>query len=289
MIREVHEPQLVFAPDMTLGRVDASPFLKWAGGKGQLLSQFAPFFPDLSDIECYYEPFLGGGAVFFHLQPPRSHLSDSNAELMEVYTVVQTQVEELIQALKAHQNEPHYYYRIRTLNPRLLSPVERASRFIFLNKTCYNGLYRVNRKGQFNVPFGRYRNPKICDAEGLRAASMALQGARLEVADFEEALSDAGASDFVYLDPPYHPLSETSSFTGYTAEGFDEAEQKRLARVYQELDRRGCLVMLSNSDTPLIRQLYRGFRISELQANRAINSQGGGRGPITELLIVNYV
>lgn len=288
-MRQAKEPQIAFQVDMTLTRVAASPFVKWAGGKSQLLPQMARFFPDQADFARYFEPFLGGGAVFFHLQPSKALLSDSNAELIEVYRVVRDNVEELIRALGVHRNDPDYFASVRSQQTEHLTPVERASRFIYLNKTCYNGLYRVNSRGQFNVPFGRYKNPRICDSEALRAASMALAATTLEVADFAAALKEAGRSDFVYLDPPYHPLSTTSSFTGYTASGFGEREQRRLASVYREADERGALVMLSNSDTPLVRELYSGFRIVPVLANRAINCRGDRRGPITEVLVLNYV
>jgi len=286
---ESKEPQFAYAlVELKHQRVQAAPFIKWAGGKRRLIPAYAPYFPSMEEIQRYFEPFLGGGAVFFHLQPFNSFLSDSNQRLVELYQIVRDEVEDLITALKKHENEKKYYYQVRKQNPQMLSPVERAARFIFLNKTCYNGLYRVNRKGRFNVPFGNYKKPLIRDEEGLRAASLALQNAQIKKADFEEALAPATSQDFIYCDPPYHPLTDTASFTSYTAEKFDSSDQERLAMVYRELDRRGCRVMLSNSDTDFIRKLYGGFRIIEVQAGRAINSKANGRGKITELVILNY-
>jgi DNA adenine methylase len=266
----------------------AKPFIKWAGGKNQLLPALSKRFPALVGNERYFEPFLGGAAVFFHLGHPRSFLSDSNHDLVELYQVVQQNVEELIEALKTHKNEREYFYQVRSQNPHELTPAQRAARFIFLNKTCFNGLYRVNSGGQFNVPFGRYKNPAICDAEGLRAASAVLQHTDISLRDFESVLEQAQPGDFIYFDPPYDPLKKSSSFTAYTAGKFGEREQRRLAWVYAQLVERGCYVMLSNSDTPLIRELYRDFHIHEIQANRAINSKPEKRGKITELLIINY-
>lgn len=266
----------------------ARPFIKWAGGKSQLMPAISKQFPAGDEIGKYFEPFLGGAAVFFHLEHPRSFLSDSNNDLVELYRVVQQNVEELIDALRAHRNERDHFYRVRSQDPSDLSPVARAARLIFLNKTCFNGLYRVNSKGQFNVPFGRYKNPAICDAEGLRTASLALQKAEISNADFESVLGRAQPRDFIYFDPPYHPINKTSSFTSYTSGRFGEEEQRRLAGTYRQLAARGCFVMLSNSDTPLIRDLYENFHMREIQANRAINSKPDGRGKITELLIVNY-
>lgn len=268
------------------------PILKWAGGKGQLLSQFVPLFP--ARFGAYHEPFLGGGAVFFHLagsgrlRGKAVTLTDNNPELINVYQMVRDQVRELIADLQRHQNEPGYYYAVRSQDPAALSPVQRASRMIFLNKTCYNGLWRVNRQGRFNVPFGRYKNPRICDQQGLLAAHQALQGVQLAVAPFAAVLERAQPGDFVYFDPPYHPLSPTSSFTSYTATDFGAGEQQQLAAVFRELDRKGCLVMLSNSDVPFIRELYAGFRVVTVQANRAINSKSDRRGPVTEVVVLNY-
>lgn len=213
---------------------------------------------------------------------------DLNAQLIEGYHVIRDNVDELITALKIHRNEPDYFYEIRTQNPLDLQPAERAARFIFLNRTCYNGLYRVNRQGQFNVPFGRYKNPTICDEPGLRAASAALQNAHLEVADFEIVLNLAEPGDLIYFDPPYAPLSLTSSFTSYTSNGFSSDDQRRLATTYRTLDSRGCLLMLSNSSAPLIYNLYSGFYIHAISARRVINSKPDGRGAITELLITNF-
>lgn len=262
------------------------PFLKWAGGKGQLLEQYAPLFP--KRYKRYLEPFLGGGAVFFHLRPPRAVLSDNNAELVDCFRAVREEVRAVIAALRLHRYDRDHFYAVRALDPQTLTLAERAARTIFLNRTCFNGLYRVNAQGRFNVPFGRYANPKILDAENLRACSRALRRARIECAPFQRVLEKARRGDFVYFDPPYHPRSKTSYFTAYAPGGFTADDQRDLARVYATLDRRGVLVMLSNSDTPLIRELYRGFRIVEVRAARSINSKGEARGAITELVVLNY-
>lgn len=285
---KISEPQIGYALDFPASRIKAKPFIKWAGGKSQLLSKISEILPPKKQIGRYFEPFLGGGAMFFYLQHPKSFLSDTNKELIELYEVVQNNVEELIRALKPYKNEHDYFYEVRAQNPAKLNPIKRAARFIYLNKTCFNGLYRENSKGEFNVPFGRYKNPTICDAEGLRAASLALQNAQITHGDFCSILEKAKTTDFIYFDPPYQPLSKTSSFTSYTASGFNEDRQKHLSEVYRELSDQGCFVMLSNSDTPLIRELYKGFYFYEVQASRAINSNGNGRGKITELIILNY-
>ena len=285
---KISEPQMGYALDFPGSRIKAKPFIKWAGGKSQLLAQMAKYFPPKDQINRYFEPFLGGGAVFFHLQHPKSYLSDTNKNLVELYETVKNNVEDLIKALRKHKNEHDYFYEIRAQKPVELSPVERAARFIYLNKTCFNGLYRENSKGEFNVPFGKYKNPAICDAEGLRSASLALKSAKISHGEFHSVLSKAKTTDFIYFDPPYQPLSKTSSFTSYTANGFGENEQRDLADTFRELADRGCFVMLSNSDTPLIRELYKDYSIYEIQASRAINSNAAGRGKITELLVVNY-
>ncbi|SMB90501.1 DNA adenine methylase [Thermanaeromonas toyohensis ToBE] len=263
------------------------PPIKWAGGKTQLISQFKPLFPKVK-YHLYVEPFVGGGAVFFHLLPIRAILMDSNEELINFYLVVRDSLEDLLKDLKRHQNTPEYYYRIRALDPENLSPVERASRFLYLNKTAYNGLWRVNSQGRHNVPFGRYKNPKIVDEINLRRVSLALKRAEIFCSDFSLSLEYASPGVFIYLDPPYYPLSETANFTGYTPAAFGVEDQLRLAAVFKELDRKGCLVMLSNSDTPFIRQLYAGYDIRTVVARRAINCRGDRRGPVVELVIRNY-
>lgn len=275
-----------------------APFLKWAGGKGQLLAQFEPYWP--AEFGRYFEPFLGGGAVFFHLHNTgrlagkEVVLVDRLEELINCFRVVRDRVEALIAALARH--EPHkldreYYGRVRAWDRdpdyARRDAVERAARLLFLNRTCYNGLYRVNRRGQFNVPLGRYRNPRVCDAVNLRAAAGALQGVRLLAEDFEAGLEAAGPGDLVYLDPPYQPLSATAYFTAYTAGDFSFDDQRRLARLFHDLDARGCQVMLSNSATEPIRELYAGYEQVVLQAARPINSRGGGRGPVPELLVLS--
>ena len=267
--------------------IAARPFLKWAGGKARLLSQYQPYFPDLG-AATYHEPFLGGGAVYFHLAPSKARLADLNEELVLCYEVVRDHPAELIADLHRHRTDRKYFYKVRGTDPARLGPVRRASRLIFLNKTCYNGLYRVNRSGRFNVPYGRYTRPVICDAENIRAASRALRSARLGVEPFEAVLGHGRPGDLVYFDPPYQPLSPTASFTAYTHGAFGEADQRRLAVVFAELDRRGCRVMLSNSDTPLVRRLYKGFRLIEVRASRSINSVGSRRGRVGELLVLSF-
>lgn len=274
---------------------NAKPFLKWAGGKQQLLAQYEAYFP--STFNRYLEPFIGGGAVFFHLWntdrlPEQVFLFDNNQELINTYKIVRDNVDELIKILAIHKktHDQEYYYEIRNLDRQnvALSDVERAARTIYLNKSCYNGLYRVNRKGQFNVPMGSYKNPAILQEEILKAANAALQHASLEVRDFQTVVDFAQSGDFFYFDPPYHPLSKTASFTGYTAGSFGDKDQRNLAAVFTRLSEKGCLCMLSNSHTPLILQLYQKFRIETVQANRAINSDSKGRGSIQEVVVLNY-
>jgi DNA adenine methylase len=282
----------------------ARPFLKWAGGKSQLLDQFAPLYPRA--FANYHEPFVGSAAVYFHLcglkvsghlsgSMRRVRLTDSNSELINCYRVVRDEVDALIKLLARHKHKHShdYYYRVRSLSPASSttqdpSPVESAARFIYLNKTCYNGLYRVNRQGQFNVPMGSYKNPRIFDADDLRLAAQALEDVKLAVADFREVVHHARRGDLVYFDPPYHPLTKTASFTSYTENPFGEEQQRELAQVFRALDRKGCQVMLSNSWTPFILDLYRGFHCIEVQAARAINSQASGRGKIREVVVLNY-
>lgn len=283
-------PVARLADTSRVGVRKASPFLKWAGGKSQLLSTFDEYFPER--FERYFEPFVGGGAVFFRMSAREdgvtAHLSDLNDELINCYSVVRDNVEQLIKALKKHRNESEYYYGVRSMDTSRMTAVTRAARLIYLNKTCFNGLYRVNRKGEFNVPFGSYKNPRTCDEDNLRAASEALRNARVEHKHFADALKSARKGDFVYLDPPYQPLSATSNFTSYTSKCFGELDQKRLAEVFDELHQRGCKVMLSNSDNEFVRELYKKFRLETVYANRAINCRADRRGRISELLVLNY-
>lgn len=275
------------SPLPTQARIPARPFLKWAGGKGRLIAQYGPHFPQ--NFGAYYEPFLGGGAIFFHLQPEQAVLSDVNPELVNVYTCVRDQIDDVLKYLETHacQHSHDYYYRIRAVNPSI--PAERAARFIYLNRTCFNGLYRENSKGQFNVPMGRYKKPKICDAVLLKAVSEVLQAVQIHQQPFETILEVAqSAQDFVYFDPPYHPISATSDFTAYSKGAFTAADQTKLAQVFAELASRGVQVMLSNSDCPFIRDLYQAFNIYSIQAARAINSNPQKRGKITEVLVTSW-
>lgn len=275
----------------------AQPFLKWAGGKSQLLTQYAQYFPTRTS-GTYHEPFLGSGAVFFYLQGRnlfrRYLLSDANSELVNLFIVVRDKSEELLHLLREHkeQHSREYYYKIREMdrdnNWKEMEDVVRAARMLYLNKTCYNGLWRVNSQGYFNVPMGQYKNPDIYNPERIRRASKALQGVYIEERSFETVLDYAQKGDFVYFDPPYVPLSSTSNFTEYSPDSFSLEDQTRLAIVYSQLHDLGCLVMLSNSDTKLVRNLYRGFHIRRVEARRAINSKPGRRGVIHEVVIMNY-
>jgi DNA adenine methylase len=260
------------------------PFLKWAGGKSQLLDQLWEFRP--GRFARYHEPFLGGGAFFFRLQPERALLSDVNAELINCYETVRDKPKQLLTALKKHTYDEEHFYQVRDSSPK--GSVPRAARTIFLNKTAFNGLYRVNSQGKFNVPFGRYKKPLFRDPETINACSAALRSVDLSVCDFEKSLARAKAGDFVYLDPPYVPVSNTADFTSYAAGGFGWNEQERLARAVALLDQRGVKFMLSNSDVPALRSLYKGFRIEQVLATRRINSRGDRRGNTPEIVVLNY-
>lgn len=269
------------------------PVVKWVGGKRQLISEIDKYLP--SNYSTYYEPFLGGGAVLFHLQPHKAVVNDINEELINLYQVIKDNVEELIEDLKKHKNEPDYFYKIRELDRDIqkyneLTPVERASRIHYLNKTCYNGLFRVNSQGQFNVPFGRYKNPNIVNETTLRAVSNYFNTANIifKCCDFEEAVKGCRKGSFIYFDPPYDPISDTSSFTGYDKGGFGKTEQKRLKDLCDNLNKRGVKFLLSNSQTQFILDLYKDYRIEIVQAKRTINSKGNKRGEVNEVLVMNY-
>lgn len=268
------------------------PVLKWAGGKRRLLEQYAAYFP--SHFQAYHEPFFGGGAVFFWLKlmgrltGKTCRLNDINPELINFYQVLQSHPEQLFEQLQAHQHQhcEEHYYRVRKLQPGELDSVERAARLVYLNRTCFNGLYRENSRGEFNVPMGRYTNPRIFHRPGLEAAALALKGARLSCGRFTQVARQAKTGDLVYFDPPYQPLNPTSSFTSYTQHDFSERDQEELAKLFRRLVRKGVEVRLSNSSAPLIRELYEGFPQVEIQAARAINSKADKRQKITELLII---
>lgn len=268
----------------------ARPFLKWAGGKAKLLPEILPRLP--AKIRTYHEPFIGGGAVFFALAAEHrfehASISDVNEELVLTYRGVAIDVATVIQALGEHErgHDEARFYAIRALDPEKLSLALRAARVIYLNRTCFNGLYRVNRAGKFNTPFGAYKNPTICDAENLRSVSALLrERTSIDSGDFELAVEDALRGDAVYFDPPYVPASKTANFTGYAKAGFGMGEQERLRNLAEKLDARGVHVLLSNADTPEVRELYDGFNVTSVTAPRAINSKGGKRGAVGEVLI----
>jgi len=288
LARAVHAPARPVQP-----RPDRAPapFLKWAGGKGRLLSQLRPLLPAGVERMRHVEPFCGGGALFFDRRPGRALLADVNPALIRTYLTIRDAVDEVIAHLEGfverHGKEAYYQTRER-YNGRPLDAAEHAATFVYLNKTCFNGLHRVNRRGEFNVPMGRYRNPRILDAEGLYAASDALAAADIRNEGFEALLESARPGDFVYFDPPYHPISETASFTSYAQNGFGPDDQRRLRDVFRALDRRGCRLMLSNSDVPFIRELYTGFHVDTVAAPRAISCNGGGRKRVSEVVVRNY-
>lgn len=269
-----------------------APFLKWVGGKRQLLPAINQLLPQ--SYNNYYEAFVGGGAVLFNLQPSKAIINDFNPELINVYQVIKNHPEALIKDLKRHKNESDYFYSVRALDREptfnRLSNIKKASRIIYLNKTCYNGLYRVNSAGEFNAPFGRYKNPNIVNDVTIKAVSDYLNNNDIRIlnGDFEKAVETAQSGDFVYFDPPYVPVSESANFTGYVKGGFDLLEQERLRNVCNQLDAKGVKFLLSNSSTPIIHELYKKFDIHIVKATRAINSNALKRGAIDEVLIRNY-
>ena len=266
--------------------VPAAPLLKWAGGKRQLLPEIRKNVP--AAFGRYFEPFVGGGAVFFDLFTEShvlAYLGDANAELIVTYSAVRDDVDGVITALRAHarQHSEEHFYAVRA--QRVRAPSSVAARMIYLNRTCFNGLYRVNRRGEFNVPFGKYTNPTICDEDNLRACSRVLASAELVCADFASVVAVARKGDFAYFDPPYVPVSETGDFTSFTAAGFGPADQERLVQCARRLKETGVHVLLSNADLPAVRKIYAGFEMRRVEARRNINSKGGKRGDVGELLI----
>lgn len=269
------------------------PFVKWVGGKRQILPEIEKLLPQ--KITSYYEPFVGGGALLFHIQPKKAVINDLNSELVNLYKVIKEQPEALIEKLTTHRNEPEYFYHVRGLDRNkeqfsLLSNIERASRILFLNKTCFNGLFRVNNAGEFNAPFGRYKKPNIVNDVTIRAVSTYLNQANVCIlqGDFELAVQNIARDAFVYFDPPYDPVSESSSFTGYTQGGFNRQEQIRLKKLCDILHEKKVRFLLSNSCTDFITDLYKGYQINEIKANRTINADAEKRGMVSEVLIRNY-
>lgn len=273
------------------------PFTKWTGGKRQLLPELLRLSP--KEYQRYYEPFIGGGALFFEIAPEDAVINDANSELIHAYEQIRDNVDELINILKIHDknNNKEYYLDIRSLDRdekfEDMTSVEKAARLLYMLRVNFNGLYRVNSKNQFNVPYGRYKNPKIVDEALLRSISAYLKSNPIVIlnGDFEEAVVDARNSDFVYFDPPYAPVSPTSDFTAYTQDGFDYHEQKRLRDVFERLSNEGVQVMLSNSDTEVIHELYGdipGINFTIVAAKRVINSKASGRGNVNEVIIRNY-
>lgn len=266
------------------------PLVKWVGGKRQLLPTILKFIPQT--FGRYFEPFVGGGALFFELSLPKTYISDKNEELINLYKVVRDFPSELISSLKKHENSKDYFLKIRGLDRSSsylsISEIERASRFIYLNRTCFNGMYRVNSSGFFNVPFGNYKNPRIVDAENIFNASYLLKETDIRCADFSEVLRHVKSGDFVYFDPPYVPLNETSAFTYYTKNGFDLNLQIKLRDLCDKLNSKGIKFLLSNSNTDIVKDLYKSYEKIEVFASRNINANPNGRGKIVELLIRNY-
>ena len=270
-----------------------APVVKWVGGKRQLLDEITPLLP--KRITNYCEPFLGGGAVLFSIQPSKAIVNDLNVDLITVYEVIRDDAEALIESLKKHENTSEYFYALRDIDRdkvsyQSLSKVERASRLIYLNKTCFNGLFRVNSSGEFNSPFGHYKNPNIVNEPVLRAVSKYFNASNIAFysEDFAETLLRVHKGGFVYLDPPYDPVSDTASFTGYNKGGFDRSEQIRLKHCCDELTQRGVKFMLSNSATEFIKELYQEYDITIVKAKRAINADASKRGAIEEVLVRNY-
>lgn len=270
-----------------------APVLKWVGGKRQLLGTLTPLLPQR--ITTYCEPFVGGGALLFDLQPNTAYVNDINGDLIRVYNVIKSDVESLITTLQEYKNESDFFYAVRDWDRdkekySSLSDVQKAARILYLNKTCYNGLFRVNNAGEFNSPFGNYRNPNIVNAPTLRAVSSYLNTATVHLSslDYAEVLKTLPKGTFVYLDPPYDPVSDTSSFTGYSKGGFNRDDQIRLRECCDDLNARGLKFMLSNSATDFIKEQYSAYHVTIVQAKRAVNSDSTKRGEVDEVVVRNY-
>lgn len=275
----------------------ARPFVKWVGGKGRLVPELSKYFP--KQYNDYYEPFVGGGAVFFALNPPTAHINDLNLVLITLYTFIRDDVNRVIGSLEKLEKQYHALASLEDKKELYLSKrgefneldngsFEKAVLLVFLNKTCFNGMYRENSKGGFNVPFGKHEKPTICDRENLLLVHDKLEHTTITHSSYEVLTAQAKKGDFIYFDPPYHPLNTTSSFTSYQAGGFSADDQTKLRDEFKRLSDLGCKVMLSNSDAPLINELYKDFNINKIYAARAINSKGDGRGKILEVLVTNY-
>ncbi|HEW2269739.1 TPA: DNA adenine methylase [Streptococcus pneumoniae] len=275
-------------------KVTLQPFTKWTGGKRQLLPVIRELIP--KTYNRYFEPFVGGGALFFDLAPKDAVINDFNAELINCYQQIKDNPQELIEILKVHQeyNSKEYYLDLRSADRDeridMMSEVQRAARILYMLRVNFNGLYRVNSKNQFNVPYGRYKNPKIVDEELISAISVYINNNQLEikVGDFEKAIVDVRTGDFVYFDPPYIPLSETSAFTSYTHEGFSFADQVRLRDAFKRLSDTGAYIMLSNSSSALVEELYKDFNIHYVEATRTNGAKSSSRGKISEIIVTNY-
>ena len=271
------------------------PFTKWTGGKRQLLSVIKSLMPD--QYNNYFEPFVGGGALFFDLAPKKAYINDFNSELINCYQQIKKNPQILIELLAKHQenNSKEYYLDLRSADrdSRIdkMTDVERAARIMYMLRVDFNGLYRVNSKNQFNVPYGRYKNPKIVDGELLLSISKYLNDNDIHILnkDFEEAVEDVRVGDFVYFDPPYIPLSETSAFTSYTHEGFSYEDQVRLRDTFMKIDEKVAYVMLSNSSSPIVEELYKDFYIHKVEATRTNGAKSSSRGKISEIIVTNYV
>lgn len=276
--------------DTSSGKVKCRPFLKWAGGKWSILPELLARLP--KKWKTYFEPFVGGGALFFELRPSKAVLSDVNADLINAYKTVRDKIEDLVVDLGRHKHSSKYFYKVRDADRKgdfwLWSDVEKASRLIYLNKTCFNGLYRVNSRGEFNVPFGDYKNPKILDEENLRACSRALKEVTLEVSTFDAVADRAKRGDFVYFDPPFAPLTKTANFTSYSKSGFSLTDHERLRDVCRALEKKGVWFMLSNSHTEAVLEIFGEFNIDVISAPRAISAKGVSRGKVQEVVVRNY-
>ena len=293
-VKDYRKKGIVMIKNSRKKNIVLSPIVKWVGGKRQLLEDIIPLIP--KTFTTYVEPFVGGGAVLFDIQPKKAIINDFNHELINIYKIIRDNPNDLISALQEHErlNSEEYFYKIRALDRTEqydeISDVEKAARIIYLNKTCYNGLFRVNQAGQFNSPYGKYKNPNIVNMPVVLAMSKYFNESNVKIidGDYKTILKNLRKGAFVYFDPPYMPISSSSSFTGYTENGFDKQQQVELKEECDKLNAKGIKFLLSNSDHPFIRELYKDYEIITVKAKRSINSNGNKRGEINEVLVRNY-